>query len=157
MKIIQTLKKITLGLFRIDDTPQKVALGLGLGVFCGILPGTGPLAAIFLAFIFRVNRAASILGSLTTNTWLSFLSLVLAVKIGAWIWGLKWLDLYDSWASLIKDFHWQNLFKTSILGLVLPVATGFLFIAFCLGLLVYLTTLIALKCFRQGSQISNLA
>ena len=38
-------------LFKINDSAQKIALGVGLGVFSGLMPGTGPAAALFLAFI----------------------------------------------------------------------------------------------------------
>ena len=47
-------------LFSINDTPNKISLGLGLGVFAGILPGTGPIAAVFLALVFRANRASGL-------------------------------------------------------------------------------------------------
>ncbi|MDD5109551.1 MAG: DUF2062 domain-containing protein, partial [Candidatus Omnitrophica bacterium] len=49
-------------LFKINDTAGKIALGVGLGVFSGLMPATGPLAALFLAFIFKANRAAALLG-----------------------------------------------------------------------------------------------
>ena len=58
-------------LFAINDTPQKVAIGVGIGVFLGVFPGLGPLAALFMAFLFRVNRAGALLGSALTNTWIS--------------------------------------------------------------------------------------
>lgn len=153
MKIIRKLKEITLGLVRIDDTPQRIALGLGLGVFCGIFPGTGPIAAIFLAILLRVNRAASLIGSLATNTWLSFATFLVAIKTGAWLWGLKWTEVYNSWAGLIREFSWPDLFKLSVLKLVLPVLSGFLSVAFCLGVGVYLITYLVLKCLRIHSDV----
>ena len=73
-KIREYLRLILAKLFNINDTPHKIALGLGLGVFAGILPGTGPIAAIFLALAFRANRASALLGSLLTNTWLSLVT-----------------------------------------------------------------------------------
>jgi uncharacterized protein (DUF2062 family) len=96
---------------------------MGLGVFTGILPGTGPLAALFLAFIFRANRASALLGSIATNTWFSFFTLVLAFKIGF---------------VLIKPAS----LKTTILRTILPPLAGYLVIALCAGLLTYLITLI---------------
>ncbi|MCG2713658.1 MAG: DUF2062 domain-containing protein [Candidatus Omnitrophica bacterium] len=62
-------------LFKINDSAGKIALGVGLGVFAGLLPGTGPAAALLLALVFRANRAAALLGSLITNTWLSVVTL----------------------------------------------------------------------------------
>ncbi|PIR13657.1 MAG: hypothetical protein COV50_05635, partial [Flavobacteriales bacterium CG11_big_fil_rev_8_21_14_0_20_35_7] len=62
-----------------NDTPQRIALGLGLGSALGMLPGTGPLAALFLAVVFKVNRASAFLGSLATNIWLSLVTFLLAL------------------------------------------------------------------------------
>src|SRR3989338_7559347 len=89
-KIKSSLKLIYDKLVKIDDSPQKVALGFGLGVFCGILPGTGPMASLALAFIFRANRAAALAGSLLTNTWLSFVIFTLSLQIGAFLTQTDW-------------------------------------------------------------------
>ncbi len=132
-------------LVKINDTPQRIALGLGLGVTLGIIPGTGPLAALFLAFILKVNRASALLGSLLTNTWLSFVTFALAIKSGSLVLGLTLEEVYQDWNSFLIDFHWVELFKVSILKLILPVLRGYIIVGFCLGFAVYLITLIILK------------
>lgn len=137
-------------LFKINDTPQKIALGLGLGVFSGILPGTGPLVGLFLAFIFRANCASSLLGSLLTNTWLSFLTFFAAAKIGAATLGLNWQQVQRDWNYFLKEFHWLSLLKLSALKIILPIIAGYLEIAFCLGLFAYLAALTVLKYLRKG-------
>ena len=139
------LKKLYIELFKINDTPQRIAAGLGLGVFLGILPGTGPLAALFLAWLLRLNRASALLGSLFTNTWLSIVTLLLSVKVGAAIMGLNWKEVREAWMLFLKDFHWVDLLKLSALNIILPVVVGYLTVAFCLGLAVYLITWIILK------------
>jgi uncharacterized protein (DUF2062 family) len=128
-------------LFKINDTPQKVSLGLGLGVAAGILPAVGPVIALFLATLLRVNRAATLIGCLLTNTWLSFLTFVLAVKTGAWLTDSSWQEVMTQWKALYKDFHLANFFKQSFLEIVVPVAIGFLIISLCLGGVVYLVSL----------------
>ncbi len=140
-KVINFFQVIYVKLFKINDTPQRIALGFGLGVFAGIIPGTGPIAALFLAFLFRVNRAAALLGSLLTNTWLSFVTFILAVKTGASILKISWQAVYQDWLNLIKEFNWLNLFKASILKTILPVLVGYIVIALSLGFVVYLITL----------------
>jgi len=141
-KISGFFNSLYIKLFKINDTPQKVALGLGLGVFSGILPGTGPIAALFLAFILRANRASALLGSLLTNTWMSFVTFVLAIKVGSAIMQVEYQKAYRDSVSFIKDFNWPGLFNLSILKIFLPVAVGYLVVSFCLGLLVYLFSLI---------------
>jgi uncharacterized protein (DUF2062 family) len=131
-------------LFRINDTPQRVAFGFGLGVACGIIPGTGPIVSFFLASILRVNRAAALIGCLLTNTWLSFITFLFAIKLGSAILGVSWQQVIRDWEYFLKDFHWLNLFKLSILKIVFPVIVGYLLIAVCLGLLAYLITLLVI-------------
>lgn len=128
-------------LFRINDSPQRIALGLGLGVFSGIIPGTGPIAALFLAFIFRVNRASALLGSLLTNTWLSFFTFILAIKTGAFLFGISRQDIHKDWLNVLAKFSWLGLLKAPVLKILLPVITGYIIIAFLLGVSVYLVSL----------------
>ena len=56
-------------MLRLNDPPERIAKGAALGVVCGILPtfGFGGVIAFALAFVFRANKAASILGSLIMN------------------------------------------------------------------------------------------
>jgi hypothetical protein len=152
-KIYRFFKLVYIKLFRIDDTPQKIALGFGLGVFLGVFPGTGLLASLVLAWFLRLNRAAALLGSLLTNTWFSFLAFILAVKTGSVVMGVDWQKVYQESISLLKGFNWLNLFKLSILKVILPVIIGYLVIGLCLGFLAYLVTLpIILKLRKKKKQ-----
>ena len=125
-------------LVRTNDTPQKTALGFGLCVFSGILPGNVPIEAVFLASLIRVNRASALLGSLVTNTWLSFATFLISVKIGSSLTGAAWQDVKEKWIFLLKNFTFAGLFKVSVLKIILPVILGYLVVAFCCGLLSYL-------------------
>lgn len=127
--------------FRVNDSPQKIALGFGIGVFSGIFPGTGPVAAIFLALLFKANRATALFGSIITNTWISIISLLLALKAGAWVFGIKWQSLHESWVVFLNGFNWKLLFRVSALKIILPVVVGYILIALLLGLAAYLITL----------------
>lgn len=145
-------KSIYAKIFNINDTPQKISGGLGLGVFLGIIPGLGPIASLVLASMLRLNRASALLGSLLTNTWLSIITFFLSVKIGSAILKVQWQDIYYNWFVLLRDFHWLNLFKASALKVMLPVIVGYLVIGFALGFLVYLFTLITLTAIKHESK-----
>ncbi|MDD5254526.1 MAG: DUF2062 domain-containing protein [Candidatus Omnitrophica bacterium] len=132
-------------LFRINDSPQKIALGFGIGAFSGITPGIGPLTALALAFILRANRAAAVIGTILTNTWLSFVTFILSIKIGSAILGVSWQEAYNSWAALLKDFRLERLFDASVINLILPVVIGYLTIGAAFGMLTYAVTLSALS------------
>jgi len=153
--IIRFLKLIYLKLFRINDTPQKIALGAGLGVCLGILPGTGPIAAIFMAFVLRVNRAAALLGSLLTNTWLSFVTFVLSIKIGSSIMGIYWQDVYRDWLQIIKGFKFSALFKIATIEILLPVIIGYCVVSVFFGIIAYLATLIIITKVRRSKKLKH--
>lgn len=125
---------------RINDTPQKVSLGLALGVLLGLIPGTGPVAAITLAIIFRLNKFAALMGSLVTNTWLSIALLIPAIKLGARILNLKWTEIYRDWRVFLIDFRWSALFKISVYKIILPVLVGYVTMGLLLAVLVYLVS-----------------
>ena len=129
----------------INDTPQKIALGFGLGVFLGILPLTGPVAALVLSVLLRVNRVAALAGSLLTNTWLSVVSFFLAIKIGAAVIGLKWEEVKESYELLLKDFHWRDLLGASVLKIIEPLVIGYAAIGFISAFLAYLIALMILN------------
>lgn len=132
-------------LVRTNDTPQRIAVGFGLGVFTGILPGTGPIAAVFLASLARVNRATALLGSLATNTWLSFVTFLISIKIGSSITGANWQDVKEQWSLFLKHFSFAEVFKLSALKMLLPVILGYFMVAMLCGLISYIVLVLILK------------
>ncbi len=136
-------------LVKINDSPSKVAAGFGLGVFTGIFPGIGPMVSLGLAFLFKVNRGAAVLGSLLTNTWVSVVTFVGAVKIGSVITGSDGRQVYESSRQLIKDFSWKDLLDVSLLNIILPIFLGYLLIGMIMGLISY--GVIFLILCRKGS------
>lgn len=139
-------------LFKINDSAQKIALGVAIGVFAGLIPGTGPAAAVFMALIFKANRAAALLGSLLTNTWLSVITFVLAIKIGSVILKLNWQQVQQKTQVLRSDFSWAKFFKLSFLDVLLPVVTGYIIIGLILGALSYLVTLLIIRRKLNGNK-----
>ena len=149
-KLIDSIKRIYAKLVFINDTPHKVALGLGLGVFAGIMPGMGILAALFLAFVFRANRASALLGSMLTNTWLSIVTFLLSIKAGSAIMKLDWYQVYKNYRFFLKNFQWADLFKASIFKLVLPLVIGYIAISLALGLAVYFISYAIIKVIKNA-------
>lgn len=141
---MKNFKLIYHRLFQINDTPQRIALGLGLGVCLGIIPGTGPVASLFLATLFRLNCASALLGSLLTNLWLSLVTFLLSLKVGSYLLRVNWQVVLYDWELFLKNFRWQNLLKITVLKTILPVILGYFVVAFAIGFVVYLITLIIL-------------
>lgn len=68
-KIRRFFRYMWLKMVRTDDSPAKVSGGVAMGIFLGIIPtfGAGGPIAIFLAFVFKLNRAAAVLSSAVMN------------------------------------------------------------------------------------------
>ncbi len=143
--IVRSLHFLYAKLFAINDTPHKVAAGVGIGVFFGVLPGLGPLAAIFLAFILRVNRAGALLGSLLVNTWISIPVFFAAVWIGSAVTGAKYADILSQWHMLKDNFSWRFLARLLTGGIALPVMAGYLAVSISIGLAAYAFSLIVIN------------
>jgi len=141
--------------FHINDSAQKIALGVGLGVFSGLMPGTGPAVALFLALIFRANRAAALLGSILTNTWLSLVTFILAIKLGSVILGLRWQEVSLKAQSLISSFGWIKFFKLSFYEVLLPIIIGYVIMGLFLGVVSYFITLLIIRRNIHGSKTTH--
>ena len=139
-------------LVKINDTPQRVAIGFGIGVFFGIIPGLGPLASLFTASLLKVNRASALLGSLLTNTWISFVTFIASIKIGAVLMGIDWQVAKNEWYTVFKNFHFADLFKVSLLKTILPTIIGYVVVAAFLGFLSYLLILLFLNLRKRRSK-----
>ena len=139
------LKLICYKLIKINDSPQRIALGFAIGVFTGILPSTGPVAALILSLVFRVNRIAALTGSLLTNTWLSVATFVLAAKIGSFVTKTDWQNIYNAYRNLLADFEWRHLFDAAILKLIYPLIMGYVLIGLMAGASAYFFAVSFLK------------
>ncbi len=132
-------------IFKINDSPQKIALGLGVGVFLGVLPGTGPIAAVIFASILRINKASALLGSLLVNTWINIVTFVFAIQIGSVIIGANWQQIYNESLVIFSNFKYSSLLKLPILKLILPILIGYLIIAFFIGFFAYISAYLILS------------
>ena len=144
------IKRIYHQLMGIEDTPARKAAGLGLGVFLGILPGAGPIAALVMSSFLKVNRPAALLGSLLTNTWLSVVTFVLSLKIGALITGADGRQIYTQCQNLMEDFTWKYLFDVSLLKILLPLLAGYILVGLSIGFLTGSVTFLILS--RMGNR-----
>ncbi len=154
-KIANFFKLIYLKLIRIDDTPHKVAVGLGLGVFAGVMPFAGPIVAVFLAALFKANRISAFLGGLLTNTWITIVAFLFSIKLGSFIFGVDGDIIHSRWTALFKDFHISTLFKLSAFEIILPVLTGYLVIALSSACAAYCAAIIIMKFIKRKTHLKR--
>ncbi len=135
--MFDALKKELRSFYLLKDSPQSISIGFGLGVFLGILPFTGFIAAVALAHFFHLNKTAALLGSILTNTWASFVILGVAINLSCIVLGLSGHDIQLRFQNLIKNFHFSNLFDVSVVQIIATVVLGYIIVSFLVSLVAY--------------------
>ena len=96
-KVHRRVRLVKLKLLRINDPPERIARGAALGVVCGVLPtfGFGGVIAFGLAFLFKANKAAAILGSLIMNPITTPFFWTFSIMLGSLILGVEYSAVLD--------------------------------------------------------------
>jgi hypothetical protein len=140
-----------LRLVRQNDTPDKVAKGVSLGVFLGIFPtfGVGAILAVLIATWVKWNRASAALGTLIMNPFFNPFFMSLSVVVGN-------LLVPSRFRITVESFRggklWSGFFHAVpvyVLGNVL-VSTFFAALAYWLALE-------AVKAYQQRRAAARLA
>ena len=141
----QKIKLFFSSFFTLNDTPHNIAGGLALGIFLGIIPGAGILAALFLATIFKLNKATATVGVLATNTWSIFIISPLAAMVGGFLFNINPSKLFENFQSTyylgVKYFLNELIF----FDLALPLIVGMLIVAGLFSLAIYFQLYFLLK------------
>ena len=129
---------------RLQGNPQKIALGMALGVFIGVTP-TIPfhtILALAFSYVFGISRVAAVMG-----VWISNPITIPPLYYGSFVIGKKILYPHLN-LSLPQLVDLRDLVK---LGweINLSLQLGGLILAFPAGILAYFFTLRALKRYRQ--------
>jgi len=126
------IKSFVKKLLRIKDSPEKIALGLAIGVFWGIMPtfGFAILFSLPTALLFRGNKLAAILGTFIANPLTIPLFYPFGYKIGQLI--LKTAPL---------PFSWDIFNLESLLNISKSLLVGNFLLAIGLALLIYFLVL----------------
>jgi uncharacterized protein (TIGR03546 family) len=127
-------KKIIVKLFRLNNTPKEIALGMALGVFIGILPFYGfhtLLVLIVIALVRRANKIAVLAGTnISLPPTLPFITWT-AYDIGRFVLQrgyppLCWADFKNISLESIRYRFYPLFIGSLILGLMLAVLFYFL-------------------------------
>lgn len=110
-RLYRWLKLQYVKLVRINDTPAKVALGMGVGVFLGIFPtfGLGAVLAFLLAWIFRFNKASAVVGSAIMNPFTTPFFWSLSCVLGALLTGGNWRVVLSEVKLASQTLTWSNI------------------------------------------------
>jgi uncharacterized protein (DUF2062 family) len=150
------LRDLIKKLLHIEDTPERTALAYAIGVFLGFSPFLGfhSLVGLAIAFLFRLNRVAILLGVWTNSPWWIVPYYVFATWVGMWVMG-SWMD----WATLKEFFQlgkaqgvmsldfWRRVSSQS--DLLLSFLIGSLILCTLLSLMAYPLSLKFIKLYRS--------
>ena len=81
------LKQRLRPLFDFKGSPHEVGMAFGLGIFLGVLPGTGAIAAAFVATALRLNLPIMVAGALLTNPLTAPFLYIASYALGHWLFG----------------------------------------------------------------------
>lgn len=135
----------------LEESPHRTALAFALGVFIAFSPtyGLHTLSAIFLAWAFRLNFPALLLGNFVNNPWTT------VPILGATMWtGFFILGMPDAPA-----FSWDNLSAEAIFEVAMPYIWPFTLGACTLGLagsvVAYPIGLLVISRYRKRQALSD--
>ena len=134
------LRRAVAVLFHVEDTPHRIALSFGLGVFIAFSPllGLHTLMALGIALAFRLSKAAIILGIYVNNPWTIAPMYMAGTLVGCGVLGVSTDDLaglrfdehgwafYRTLAHQLEPYLWPFVVGNTVLGIVCGVLAYFL-------------------------------
>jgi uncharacterized protein (DUF2062 family) len=111
----ERLRRTVRALLQMHDTPNRIALAFGIGVFLAFSPllGLHTLLALLIAHLFRLNRAAMLVGVYVNNPWTLVPLFMAGTVLGCEIFGVSTEGL----AAIDFRLHGAAFYRTLIEGL----------------------------------------
>ena len=126
-----TIKKLLLS----DESTEKVALGMAIGIFISFSPfiGTHTWSALAISFLFGASRVAALVGTLFNNPITMPIFFFIEVKLGGFLLGLS---------LKLPDEVWTNMSEFLAFGkeVALSIIVGFVVIGIIASIIAYFVT-----------------
>jgi uncharacterized protein (DUF2062 family) len=123
-------------LFKLNDSPNELALAFALGVFIAFTPTIGlhTISCLVFAWLFRLNKLAVFTAAFINNPWTMVPIYGFCMWVGIKITGISastpniaWKDLSLGNAfSVLKPYLWPFVAGTLAIGVVAAVASYFI-------------------------------
>lgn len=153
-RIWRWLKESFLKIARLDSTPLKIAIGIGLGAFIAMFPiiGFQFLTGLLLSIIFRVNKVSVVI---TTQIVCNPLSLpflfFLDFKVGEKILRINSSLTIHSFRLLLREVNFRNFF-TALGDIAKPLYLGSAVTAPVIGLIAFVVGYFLIKKFKKKKE-----
>lgn len=132
-------------LLHLEDTPHRTAVAFGLGLWLAFFPilGIHTGLALLIAFLFRLNRAALLVGVYFSNPWTVAPLYIAGTMLGCAVlgvptdaleqidWGLHGMEFYRTLAIHLRPYLWPFIVGNTVLG-VLAGLIGYVALRFVL-------------------------
>jgi uncharacterized protein len=127
----ERFRRVLQALLHIGDTPHRTALAFGIGVVIAFSPflGIHMGIALLIAFVFRLNRVAILLGTYVNNPWTLAPMYLAGTTLGCLLlnvsmeglddidWALKGSAFFQELVVTLRPYVWPFLVGNTILGL----------------------------------------
>ena len=127
-------------LLHVEDTPHRIALAFGIGVWIAFSPllGVHTLLALAIAFSFRLSRVAILLGAYINNPWTLAPLYLAGTVVGCALmgvstdglaavdWSLEGTQFYAGLLASLRPYLWPFLLGNTVLGVTGGVVGYFL-------------------------------
>lgn len=110
----------------VKDSPRKIAISFGLGVFIGMSPilGLHTILGILAAWIFRLNKFVTLVGVYVTNPWTIVPIYTFATWVGGRILGME---------HILPEIDWHNVGIMDLIRDLEPILPPFIIGTIFLG------------------------
>lgn len=119
-------------LLQVEDTPHRIALSFGIGVWLAFFPilGIHTGLALLIAYLFRLNRAAMIVGVYVSNPWTIAPLYMAGTLLGCAIfgvsneglnaidWHLHGRAFYHALFESLRPYVWPFVVGNTLLGVL---------------------------------------
>jgi hypothetical protein len=126
------LRRTVSALLQLDDTPHRIALAFGIGVWLAFFPilGIHTGLALVIAYLFRLNRAAMIVGVYVSNPWTLAPLYMAGTLVGCAIfgvsneglnaidWHLHGRAFYHALFESLRPYVWPFVVGNTLLGVL---------------------------------------
>jgi uncharacterized protein len=127
------LRRLIQAFLHLDDTPRRIAVAFGVGVYVAFHPlfGLHTLMALGIAFAFRLSRAAVLVGIYVNNPWTMAPMYIAGTTLGCLLLGVPLEGLrdiaWDDWDERgfyrilllsLRPYFWPYVLGNTILGIV---------------------------------------
>ena len=139
-------------LLHLNDTPHRIAVAFALGVYIAFFPliGFHTILVFLIAWLFRLNTIALLLGSLLVNPWTFGPLFGSCLWLGLKLYGIKHAIPPLDWAQLT----WMN-FMSQLKPYLIPFVLGTTLIGIIASVIAYILANYLITYYRQARGIKQ--